>query len=237
MIQYDYTIDGTVNRLDKVEGRGMGTTDPDTGETTLTVHFDPLPEHWDPRTIIMMCCLRSLVMGSREINGAIGMYRASGGYLTIGHHIPMKRGFTMVAEDGEVLVRGEASSITDFRPDRGADASSTDCYSKLVPGVNGIARLRPFDGLMHQAGPNLVVVTTVFTAEMEDGRLAHGTTHYPHWLPEPKMVVPGPQLLRCTKVEQTLENGTLHLVTRTEVEPMTTAAIGHESLLPIGSMV
>ncbi|MGH3794640.1 MAG: hypothetical protein ACRDSP_07095 [Pseudonocardiaceae bacterium] len=51
--------------------------------------------------------------------------------------------------------------------------------SHLRRGVNGIKHIPAFDGMMMQAGSNLVVVTTRFAAELEDG-----TTNYPHYLPE-----------------------------------------------------
>jgi hypothetical protein len=219
-IHCDYAIDGTVNALQKVRGAGTGLTDTERGETTLTVEFTALPDSWDPRTIVMMCCLRSLVMGSVELGGAVGMYRASGGQLTMGHHLDKPRDFVLFNDSGELLVRGHATSITDFRPERGVDRSTTTCTSRIKPGVNGISRLRPFEGLMQQVGPNLIMVTTVFEAEMEDGTLARGTTNYPHWLPEPRVPLPGPQILRVTKIEQTFDGGRLHLVTQTEVEPL-----------------
>ena len=55
------------------------------------------------------------------------------------------------------------------------------------PGYGRWAGHRPvagFDGVMMHPGPNLVVVTTRFTAEMEDGSTRYGSTNYPHYLPE-----------------------------------------------------
>jgi hypothetical protein len=47
----------------------------------MEISFEKLPDGWDPRTIVLMCCDRAVVMASRETDGAVCMYRASGGYL------------------------------------------------------------------------------------------------------------------------------------------------------------
>ncbi len=78
---------------------------------------------------------------------------------------------------------------------------------------------------MMQAGPNLVVVTTRFTAELEDGSIVYGTTNYPHYLPEQKIEVPYYQLLRVESVEQDFDGKELYSKAVTKVLPFTPPAV------------
>jgi hypothetical protein len=93
-------------------GLGAGKTDPATGVSEMEISFEKLPDGWDPRTIVLMCCDRAVVMASRET----------------------------------------------------------------------IANVRPFEGVMVQAGPKLITVTTNYEAVPEDGTTLYGTTFYPHHL-------------------------------------------------------
>ncbi len=208
---HDYRIRGHVNGR-TITGRGAGAIDTDTGTSEMEVDFSRMADSWDPRTIVLMCCDRALVMAAREAAGAVGMYRASGGYLTIGDDLAgANRESIMHTGDGRVMAHVRASSITDFRGGEPFDHSQVDGgISHLRRGINGIHRVPAFEGIMMQAGPGLVVVTTSYRAELEDGSTVYGSTHYPHYLPCQRNQLLGYQLLRVESVSQELDGCHLH---------------------------
>lgn len=61
-----------------------------------------------------------------------------------------------------------------------------------------------------QAGPGLVVVTTSYRAELEDGTTVHGSTNYPHYLPKQRHELNTHQLLRVESISQELDGNHLH---------------------------
>ena len=220
-MKHGYRIEGNINGR-PVLGLGTGRTDPASGVSEMEVHFEYLAEGWDPRTIVLMCCDRATVMASREIGSAVGMYRASGGYMTIGRDLvnAFRRGL-MRDEAGTIMVDVQASSVTDFRHETRYDSSRIEGgISHLRRGVNGIAEVKPFRGVMMQAGPRLVTVTTSYEALLEDGSTLYGTTFYPHFLPEQQAQVPGFQTLSVTSVEQEFDGRNLWVRTTSEVSPL-----------------
>lgn len=223
--EHDYRISGHVNSR-RVEGAGRGTINTSTGVSEMEVDFEQMADGWDPRTIVLMCCDRALVMAARETEGTVGMYRASGGHLTIGGHLAgASRESIMHDGDGQIMAHVRASSTTDFRGKDAFDHSRVEGgVSHLRRGVNGIARIPAFDGVMMQAGPGLVVVTTRYTAELEDGTTVCGTTTYPHYLPEQQVNVPYYQILRVESVEQELVGNRLASRVTTSVLPLTPPA-------------
>jgi hypothetical protein len=74
---------------------------------------------------------------------------------------------------------------------------------------------------MMQAGPNLVVVTTRYTAELEDGTTIYGSTTYPHYLPEQAVEIPYYQIVRVESVEQELNGNRLYSKVTARVLPLT----------------
>ena len=223
---HDYRIEGAVNGR-PVLGEGAGSIDPVTGVSEMNVTFEQMADGWDPRTIVLMCCDRALVMAARETAGTVAMLRASGGHLTIGRHLTGNgRESFMRDADGQTMAHVRASSVTDFRSDEAFDHSRIDSgISHLRRGVNGIANIPAFDGIMMQAGPNLVVVTTRFSAELEDGSTIHGTTTYPHYLPEQAIEIPYYQILRVESIEQELDGNHLWSRVTTSVLPLSPPAI------------
>lgn|GEM_PF-2775882 len=219
--RHDYRVEGVVNGR-PVLGVGEGVIDTTTGVSEINVEFTHLAEGWDPRTIVLMCCDRALVMAARETPGTVGMYRASGGYLSIGRHLIGNNRETYArAADGRVLAHVRASSVTDFRTDPAIDHSRIEGgVSHLRFGVNGIAHVPAFDGIMMQAGPGLIVVTTRFTALLEDGTSLYGSTTYPHYLPEQSVEVPYYQILRVESVEQEFDGRLLWSRVTTSVLPL-----------------
>lgn len=201
-MQHDYRIEGHVNGR-HVLGRGSGEIDPLTGVSEMDVTFAKMADGWDPRTIVLMCCDRALIMAAQETAGTVGMYAASGGVLSIGGHLPgNERDSVMRTADGELMAHVRATSITDFRAEQPYDHSRIEGgFSHVRRGVNGIRNIPAFDGVMMQAGPNLVVVTTRYTAELEDGSTVYGSTNYPHYLPEQVAEIPYYQILRVGSVE------------------------------------
>lgn len=224
-MRHDYQIEGHVNG-GHISGRGMGDIDPSTGVSEMEVTFDKMPGGWDPRTIVLMCCDRALVMAAQESAGTVGMFRASGGLLTIGRDLPGNDRESFIRDaEGNTMAHVRASSATDFRTENMFDRSRVEGgYSGLRRGVNGIKHIPAFDGVMMQAGPNLVVVTTRFTAELEDGSTVYGTTNYPHYLPQQQVEIPYYQLLRVESVEQELDGNHLHSKVVTRVLPFTAPA-------------
>ncbi len=162
-------------------------------------------------------------MAARETPGTVGMLRASGGYLSIGRHLAGNgRDSVMRTAGGEVMAHVQATSMTDFRTDNAFDHSRIEGgLSHLRRGVNGIKHIPTFDGLMMQAGPNLVVVTTRFAAELEDGSTIYGSTNYPHYLPEQAVEIPYYQIVRVESVEQELDGNHLYSKVITHVLPLT----------------
>jgi len=216
-MDHNYHIEGHINGR-HIAGDGRGCTDPSRGLSEMEVRFQQLAEGWDPRTIVLMCCDRSTIMASREEGGAVGMYRASGGYLTIGRHLLANRTGVMRDVDGQIMVSVQARSETDFRGSRWFDRSWVEGgISHVRPGHNGIATVRPFDGTMMQSGPAVVVVTTRYEAILEDGTTLYGSTFYPHFLPEQRVQVPGIQLLHVESVEQELTGTLLWVRVRSSV--------------------
>lgn len=120
------------------------------------------------------------------------------------------------------MVDVRASSITDFRHTSRYDHSRVEGgISHLRRSINGIAEVPPFTGVMTQAGPNLVTVTTTYEAILEDGSTLYGTTFYPHWLPEQREVIPGAQLLSVRRIDQDFDGHRLLVRTESEVSPLT----------------
>lgn len=189
----------------------------------MDVTFERIADGWDPRTIVLMCCDRALVMAAQETPGAVGMLRASRGYLSIGRHLAGNgRDSVMRTGDGKIMAHVQATSMTDLRADNAFDHSRIEGgLSHLQRGVNGIKHVPAFDGVMMQAGPKLVVVTTRFVAELEDGTTIYGTTNYPHYLPEQAVEIPYYQILRIESVEQELHGDHLYSKVTTRVLPLT----------------
>jgi len=220
-MQHAYRIDGHINGR-RILGTGVGTIDLDAGVSEMEVDFDRLPEGWDPRTIVLMCCDRAMVMASREEGGAVGMLRASHGHLTIGRDLVNGLRWGMMRDAaGQVMVDVRASSETDLRGDRPFDASRVEGgLSHLRRGINGIARIAPFQGVMMQAGPRLITVTTSYEAVLEDGTTLYGSTYYPHYLPEQAVALPTVQMLHVEAVDQEFDGRRLHSRTTSRVTPM-----------------
>ncbi len=150
------------------------------------------------------------------------MHRASGGYLTIGRELVNGlRWGIMHDADGLVMVDVRANSVTDFRHDSRYDHSRVEGgVSHLHRGVNGIADVRPFAGVMMQAGPKLITVTTNYEEVLEDGSTLYGTTFYPHYLPHQAGELPGMQLLSVLSVRQYFDGKRLWVKTESEVSPL-----------------
>ncbi|WP_026455083.1 hypothetical protein [Saccharomonospora iraqiensis] len=220
-MKHDYRIEGHVNGR-HVLGRGVGEIDVATGVSEMEVCFERMADGWDPRSIVLMCCDRALVMAARETADTVGMFRASGGVLSIGGHLPGNgRDSVLRTAEGELMAHVRATSTTDFRSGQPFDHSRVEGgISHLRRGVNGIRHIPAFDGVMMQAGPNLVVVTTRFTAELEDGTVIHGSTNYPHYLPEQTMEIPEHQLLHVESVGQELDGDHLHSTVTTQILPL-----------------
>ncbi|WP_322761911.1 hypothetical protein [Frankia sp. Cr2] len=210
-MEHDYSVEGFVNER-FVNGHGTGKIDPKTGTSEMEVTFTSLPDGWDPRTIVLMCCDRALVMASREVGGATSIRRASGGWLSIGRHLhDGGRDSVMYDDAGQILARVRATSETDFRGTTRFDRSRIEAgVSHLRPGRNGIAEIPAFDGVMMQAGPRLVTVSTRFSATLEDGTAMYGRTFYPHYLPAQAAPVPYYQILRVESVTQELDGNRLY---------------------------
>jgi hypothetical protein len=174
-----------------------------------------------------MCCDRALVMAAHESTGTVGMLRASGGLLSIGRHLPGNGRESYIRDaSGKTMAHVRASSMTDFRNDEPYDHSRIEGgYSGLRRGYNGIKYIPAVDGLMMQAGPNLMAATTRLTAELEDGTTIYGTTNYPHYLPEQAVEVPYYQLLRVKSVEQNFDGRELYSKVATRVLPFTPPAV------------
>lgn len=210
-MDHEYRIGGFVNERE-VAGIGTGRIDPTTGTSEMEVEFSKLADGWDPRTIVLMCCDRALIMGSREAGGAVSTRRASGGWLSIGRHLhDGGRDSVMHDAEGQVMAHVRATSETDFRGAKRYDYSRIEGgVSHLRRGHNGIAAIPGFDGIMMQAGPSLVTVTTRFTADLEDGSTLYGRTFYPHYLPAQVVGVPYYQILRVEAVHQELDGHRLY---------------------------
>lgn len=161
-------------------------------------------------------------MAAQETPGTVGMHRASGGALSIGKHLPGNgRDSVMRSADGELMAHVQATSRTDFRADEPFDHSRIEGgFSHLQGGVNGIKHIPAFDGVMLQSGPNVVLVTTRFTAELEDGSTIYGSTNYPHYLPEQAVEIPYYQLVRVEAVEQELDGNHLYSKVTTRILPL-----------------
>jgi hypothetical protein len=189
----------------------------------MDVTFEQMADGWDPRTIVLMCCDRALVMAAQETTGTVGMLRASGGVLSIGRDLPGNDRESVIRDrGGQLMAHVRATSATDIRVREPFDHSRIDGgFSHLRRGVNGIEHIPAFDGVMMQAGPNLVVVTTRFTAELEDGTTVYGSTNYPHYLPEQTVEIPYYQILRVESVEQELAGNHLYSKVTTRVLPLT----------------
>jgi hypothetical protein len=220
-MDHDYAIEGFVNER-FVSGHGTGKIDPETGVSEMEVAFTSLPDGWDPRTIVLMCCDRALVMASREVAGAVSLRRASGGWLSIGRHLhDGGRDSVMYDDAGQILAHVRATSETDFRGAKRFDRSRIEVgVSHLRPGRNGIAEIPAFDGVMMQAGPRLVTVSTRFSATLEDGTAMYGRTFYPHYLPSQAVPVPYYQILRVESVTQELDRNRLYSRVVSSVLPL-----------------
>lgn len=223
-MDHEYCIDGHVNGR-HVFGTGCGRIDPDEGLSEMEVRSERIADGWDPRTIVLMCCSRANVLAAREDGGAVGLLRASGGYLTIGRDLLAPRWGVLHEADGTILADVRATSETDFRGGTPSyDHSRLEGgISHVRPGTSGVAAVRPFDGTMMHAGPGVVIVTTRYEVTLESGETAYGVTHYPHFLPEQRFGLRGIQLLRVVSVEQELCGSRLWTRVRSSVTPLSPA--------------
>lgn len=220
-MEHDYRIDGHINGR-HVLGIGAGSIDPGSGTCELEVDFAQLPEGWDPRTIPLLGCDRSLLMSPVEHGGAVGIDRASRGHVTIGRDlVDAMRSGTMRDDAGQIVVSARGTSITDFGNDRRYDSARIEGgVSHLRPGENGIARIRSLTGVMLQTGPGVIAVTTSYEVLLEDGSVLHGVTYDPHRLPFQEVELPTVQRLRVNVVEQELDGARLWMKTVSRVSPM-----------------
>ncbi len=220
-IDIDYTIEGHINSQ-FVRGVGKGLINRSTGVNELEVEFQEIADSWDPRTIVLMCCDRVTFMGSRGVAGGVGLLEASGGYASIGRHIVNDfRQAKMVDSDNRVLVDVRASSLTDLRKDRPSDESRIEGgVSHLVPGRNGVRAIRSVSGIMQPISPQMTTLATRYEVELEDDTTAIGHTYYPHFLPEPQIALPGPQIWRMEQIDQEFDGRRLRVQTVTSVAPL-----------------
>jgi hypothetical protein len=220
-MEYSYHIDGRVNGR-PVMGKGKGTTNPATGVSEMEVFFRRLPDGWDPRMIVLLCCDRSTVMAAREEGGAVGMHRAAGSYPSI--DTPLINGFHWgLIRDmgGQTRADVWASSETGLRGKETFDYSHIEgSVTYLRPRVNGISAVHPFVGVMMQAGPYLVTVTTKYEAMLEDGSSVYGITYHLHFLPQQAVQLPSVQLLTMSAVQQEFDGEHLWVKTTSHVTPM-----------------
>ncbi len=220
-MDHAYRLDGHINGR-QVLGNGVGRIDTEAGVSELEVEFARVTEGWDPRTIVLMCCSRSMVMAAREEGGAVGLFRASGGYSTIGRELVngLRRGMMRDAND-LVVADVQASSETDLRGEEAFDNSRIEGgLSHLRTGTNGIREISPFSGVMMQAGPRLVTVTTKYQALLEDGTTVYGSTYYPHYIPQQVVELPTVQVLHVDSVQQSFDGRRLWTRTETHLAPM-----------------
>ncbi|MPZ65138.1 MAG: hypothetical protein GEU83_06355 [Pseudonocardiaceae bacterium] len=98
--------------------------------------------------------------------------------------------------------------------------------------MNGIADVRPFEGVMVQAGPKLITVTTNYEAVLEDGSTLYGTTFYPHYLPHQAVELPGMQLLSILSVQQEFDGKRLWVRTESAVSPLASRTA---AAVPVGA--
>lgn len=224
-IDHDYSIEGWVSgRI--VLGEGKGTINRTLGVSEMEVKFSKLPATWDPRSIVLMCCNRALVMASRE-EGAISMYTASKGCVTIGRDISQSNRIGVIHDgNGQLYANVQASSNTDLRGEVKIDSSRIESgFCNLTPGVNGINHVKPFSGTMLQSGPKIVTLVTSYEVETEDNKILFGYTFYPHYLPEQELMLDSIQELKIEKIEQELNGNVLWLRTTSVVRPMSEVLI------------
>jgi hypothetical protein len=197
--------------------------DADSGVGELEVTFSDLPESWDPRTIVLMCCSTMNVMGTRAVAGAVSFSDASGGRISIGRHIASDiRRAKVVNEAGAVLVDVEATSLGELVGAEPSDHSTVrGGISRLVPGVNGIRTVRRVDGVLQQISPHQLTLATRYVIELEDDTLAYGHTYYPYYLPEPRARLAGPQAWRMDRLTQEFDGRTLHAQVISSTAPLT----------------
>jgi hypothetical protein len=222
-VKFDYRIEGHVNGR-ALAGTGVGAVDPHSGTAEVEVTFTDLPTGWDPRTIILMCCNRATVFAPRSINGAATLLEASGGLADIGRSVigACRWGYMRDAA-GIVLADLRASSYTDLRdPTHGFDSSVVEGgISHLHPGTNGIKTIKPFTGVLTQAGPNMVTAHTTYEVELEDGTAGYGSTFYPYHLPDQKVILDKPHLLSVNDIHAEFDGVTAVLRLSATIEPLT----------------
>jgi hypothetical protein len=212
-MKFKYSIQGEINN-GIVVGRGNGSVNPIDGVSEMEVLFESLPNGWDPRTIVLCCCSRAFAMGAQEKGEARNLLSASNGFVTIGRHLPTRRRGVIHDKSGMVYADIEASSETNLRDNEAFDESRLEAgYSKLHPGISGIAEILPFSGVMMQAGPNVVNIMTNYQVRTEDGLSLYGFTFYPHYLPEQVHPILGVQRFDVEILEQQFQQNKLFLRT------------------------
>jgi hypothetical protein len=224
-MEHDYRIERHINGR-RMLGLGSGYTDPASGVSEIDVTFEELADKWDPRSIVLMCCARATIMASQEKGGAVGMYQASGGHVTIGRDLVGAGRWAVVRnQQDEIMVDVRASSETDLCSPERFDRSRVDGgISHLVPGTNGIANVDLVTGVMMQAGPKVVTVTTRYQIALEDGSTVYGTTFYPHYLPKQRVEIPGIQMLTVDSITQEFDGTHLWVKSHSSVEPLERSA-------------
>lgn len=220
-IEFGYRIDGLIN-AQWLNGAGRGMVDAGTGIGELEVSFSDLPEAWDPRTIVLMCCSTMNVMGTRAVAGAVSFIDASGGRISIGRHVAADiRRAKVVDDSGKVLVDVEATSLGELTGPEPFDHSTVrGGISRLVPGVNGIRDVRRVDGVLQQVSPHQLTLATRYEIALEDDTTAYGHTYYPYYLPEPRAEFAGPQAWRMEQVTQEFDGKTLWVQVLSSTAPL-----------------
>ena len=218
-MQLAYRIDGFINGAE-ILGEGVARINTTTGNAELEVAFKKRPDAWDPRTIVLMCCSRAPGMPSREDDtDARSLMRLSGGIVSIGKEISgARRTAVILNQGGRALADISASSRTNLASPRSYDHSTVHgSYCSLEPGKNGIAKIVSVRGVMLGAGPHLVTLTTNYELILETGETVYGATYYPHYLPNPKEVLPRPQSFALNVLECTFAENLLYVTTQSTV--------------------
>lgn len=93
-----------------------------------------------------MCCDRALITGAQEAPGTVGMFRASGGLLSISRDLPGNgRDSFMRTAGGMTMAHVRATWHTDFASSSPRDESRIEGgISHLRRGVNGIKHIPSF---------------------------------------------------------------------------------------------
>lgn len=194
-LDVDYQLTGCVNNA-PLEVTGKGIADFSFGIYEMSLSLPRVPMHWDPAFVILICCDRMMGVCAKQEKNALNIHSLSGG-----NHTLAWRQAGIYDEGGREV--GYASASSHGRK----EGNTLFSRSQLLTGhihlglLEKVIRIAtPFTATMMKFGPDMVLITSAYSFETDQGNKYKGYTVYPYRMAD-KKTIDGPQLLTIESVD------------------------------------